>query len=342
MAEVGSNFSILKELNHGLEFLLKSCDADGFWRDFHTLAGRSDEWVSAYVACMLVDVPLPKAQSAAVRVWKKLNRRLHWSCGWGYNAKVPQDADSTAWSLHLQKKLKIKYSLRGFLAQKFLRQHQKPNGGIATYFIPAPIRKFTNLSKTEQFVGWCNDHCCVTALAIPSLGNSKRKSLEYLRNVQQPDGNWIGYWWPDDEYTTLLAVESLFMYGNDKDKIRINNACKWVLRQLNSNDAIFSQTLQKFSPFVTACAAKILVLQPNDANYPFLLRMIRWLLDQQNSDGSWMSSSCLHIPPPNVKSPVKCNNMSSLDGGYVYLDDSRIYSTATIVSLLSLWSLKCQ
>lgn len=70
------------------------------WEDFALPVGCSDSWVTAYVLTSLAEVlqaGLPAEPDVAAPALRWLLRQQAASGGWGYNAGVPPDADSTAW-----------------------------------------------------------------------------------------------------------------------------------------------------------------------------------------------------------------------------------------------------
>lgn len=70
------------------------------WEDFALPVGRSDSWVTAYVLTSLAEVleaGLPAAPDIAAPALRWLLGQQAASGGWGYNASVPPDADTTAW-----------------------------------------------------------------------------------------------------------------------------------------------------------------------------------------------------------------------------------------------------
>ena len=137
------NDGILKGIND----LHHQMSKKGSWQCFETLAGTSDEWVTAFIGSCLASLEINKASELAERAYSFLCGRRFLSAGWGFNKIVPPDADSTAWVIRLgeclQKPLTRKYK-RGIA---FLQKHAYPSGGIATYRNEGPIRLFTALKK---------------------------------------------------------------------------------------------------------------------------------------------------------------------------------------------------
>ena len=70
---------------------------DGTWRDFRTLAGEAEDWTTAYIGAQLGTARVPAASLR--RATSALLARQRPDGGWGYNALVPADGDSTAWAL---------------------------------------------------------------------------------------------------------------------------------------------------------------------------------------------------------------------------------------------------
>src|SRR5436309_2486952 len=89
--------NIRSALHRGLQYTIGKRSPDGLWRDFETLAGTSDQWVSSYVLNSLHS--LADLFSPLHHTQKKLIELQRMNGGWGYNEYVPSDADSTAWAL---------------------------------------------------------------------------------------------------------------------------------------------------------------------------------------------------------------------------------------------------
>jgi hypothetical protein len=185
----------------GLEFLVRARDAEGWWRDFETLAGESDEWVSAFAAWAIA--PLPEGRRLAEDTFGLLAFRER-DEGWGYRAGVPADCDSTAWVCRLAARLGRSCE-PGVAA---LRRSRRENGGMPTYRAAGPIRRFTGLPHTMPFHGWTSPHVCVSANALAVLSGDAALR-RFVENAREPDGGWSGYWWPDRAYPTWLAATAL-------------------------------------------------------------------------------------------------------------------------------------
>ncbi len=291
-------------IDRAISYLKSKRDRRGWWQDFDTLAGASDEWATAFVAAALAESRRERAVAAARESWALLRRRRWWSAGWGYNAAVPADADSTLWVLQLAHRLGVSYSMRIHRAHLFLSKHQRGDGGIATYADAGPIRHYTRLAIPAgiSFRGWCGSHPCVTALAatLPRF-NARDHALSFLRHIQLPDGSWPTYWGCDREYTTALAVEVLARSADSTDAGRVRRAVEWARARLISRSAGSSRGT---SAFATACGVRVLLCARDFQEVAeSLVAALSALLTRQQPDGSWPASAVLRIPPPNVTDP---------------------------------------
>jgi hypothetical protein len=304
-----------------ISFLLGARDRDRWWRDFDTLAGPSDEWVSAYVACALARSGDPEAMAAARETWRLLERRRWWSAGWGYHSKVPCDADSTLWALELARRVGAGPSWRVRRARALLSRHVNERGGVATYANAGLIRLFTGLGGNVRFDGWCAPHVCVSALAASADLDERQRVLGFVRSSQSDDGSWSAYWWTDAEYSTAFAVRALLDSADVSDHARIERAAAWAAARAS------------FSPFATALRLRVLIA----ANQPADEGCVSHLLSEQNADGSWRASARLRIPPPDVVHPDSFDRWveGARGGGAILVDAGRRFTTATVLETLN-------
>ncbi|MBI3944281.1 MAG: terpene cyclase/mutase family protein, partial [Chloroflexi bacterium] len=265
----------------------------------------------------------------AQRAWQALSRRTKPDGGWGYNGQTPADADSITWGLRLAQALHVSASERACRAQEALRRHLGEDGGIVTYAEVEPIRDFAAYPNQLHYGGWTDSHVCVTAAAA-GLQDADIPCLTFLRQRQMPVGGWQGYWWEDDEYTTGLAAEALAQSGDVRDRDRVEKAVAWVRQRVNPAGAVISLAYGENSPFATAWAVRLLLL---DDAAPYtresLRRAVRWLLAQQSPNGSWIASARLRVPPPDVLQP-----QARARGMTVVLDQNRLFTTATVLETL--------
>ncbi|MDH3259475.1 MAG: hypothetical protein OEM81_04530 [Acidimicrobiia bacterium] len=318
------------------EFLLTGRDRRGWWRDFDTLAGASDEWVTAYVAVAIAGEPEQRAREAARHAWRLLRRRRRWERGWGYNRRVPTDADSTLWALQLAERMGNLGGRRASRALDLVARHARPSGAVATFRSAGRIGAFTKLSGSISFAGWCGDHVCVTAAAdIPEYAGHQR-AVEYLRSVQNADGSWTGYWWADDEYPTMLAGRMLGRAAAPDNLERLQRAALAMCSRVDVVGAVATRWHPSGSSFATACAAETMARWGPDSVLDRLERAAGWLLATQAADGAWAASASLRIPPPNVVDPQHHDGWvaSGRGAGSIIFDQNRNYTAATVLSSL--------
>lgn len=307
------------------------------WKDFITLAGFSDEWVTAYVGLILASSKDERAVRAATRSWNALRKRsrLRLKKGWGYNRWTPADADSTGLALNLYLKIKANNPRLYQSTIRFLKLHIQPGGGVKTFAFAKKIRMFTRLSNSYTFSGWCNTHPSVTAV-LAKLPEFNSASLNYLLNEQATDGGWLSYWWVSREYSTLLAVEAILLSSDDRHEQSINAAIKW------SSERVLQLLDQKEIPdlFALANALCILALKKgySDCIDQLLTRGTQVICKHQLKDGSWSASAKLRIPPPDVVNPDTYHNwvIEGKGGGSILTDRNRIFTTATLLKFLLL------
>jgi hypothetical protein len=312
-------------IERAVGYLLHQRTGRGRWQDFDTLAGPSTQWVSAYVALALAQTRDPQALAAAHETWSRLRRRQLLSAGWGYNGRVPSDADSTVWALHLAAALGVQPGRR---AQRFLEGHLTPVGALATFANAGPIRLFTRLPG-HSFAGWCGPHTCVTAAGagLSSLPGRER-ALEWLRGAQRPDGDWRAYWWVSPHYATTLAAEALADVDSAGDKARVRRSVQWTAAEVDRWGS------EGAMPFDQALALRALLLSPETP--PQANAVAEALTSAQLADGSWSPSARLRIPPPQVEDPDAYPwwTEGGRGGGSVQVDQRACFTTATALLAL--------
>lgn len=293
--------------------------------DFDTLAGPSTHWVSAFVALALARSRQPDGLAAALETWARLRRARWWSAGWGFNDRVPSDADSTIWVLHLGAALGAGRNGR---ALRFLSRHITRAGGVRTFASGWAIGAYTRLSGWS-FAGWCSEHACVSAAAatLPDLPDRQRV-LAWLREAQCADGGWISYWWESRHYATAMAAETLAMTSNADDVQRVARAAHWAARDLAERDAAVS-------PFERAFALRTLLAGPSTS--AAAASTLARLVDSQLADGSWIPSARLRIPPPHVADPDRYESWIEQGGGggSVQSDRHACFTTAAVLMALA-------
>ncbi|MES1975994.1 MAG: hypothetical protein V4472_26345 [Pseudomonadota bacterium] len=299
-------------IENATDFLVAGQNQAGWWLDYDGFSeGTADEWVTAYVAHALHDSARADARDGAARAWHLLKARAR--SGWGWNFLQPADADSTIWGLRLASDLSQSETREAREATEFLRQHLDADGGIATY------RRHVYAQWVDAKAvnpAWYDAHACVTAAAahVPGLGLAP---LSYVRSTQRENGEWRGYWWQSDRYTTALAAEALAATGDAEDANRVQRAVAATRAWLERDG--WGETLRE-PPFDAAWALRTLLLRPMDG-WETIERLADHLQHAGREDGSWVASAALAIP--------------NRQGDIVQAIDSRRYfTTATVLSAL--------
>jgi hypothetical protein len=316
---------IASSLQKGVRFLLDARDSDGFWRDFRTLAGPSDEWVTGYIGSILARFGGREGMETARASFRALLKSRMILAGWGYNRRVPPDADSTAWALALAQEICPPVrSLRLLRAARFLEKHIVRSGGVATYGRSLPIRAFTRLNRRVSFRGWCMPHVCVSAACASVAATRQALILDFIRESQEPDGSWRSYWWSEHEYATAFAMEALSRTGDVADRACCERGAAWIEAR-KGQQAAFAQALGLRA-----------LLAAGRRDSPRVPELLDQLLLSQRNDGSWESSAHLRIPPPDVVDPdsYPAWREGTGGGGSVQTDVRRSFTTATVVCAL--------
>ncbi|MBF0543917.1 MAG: terpene cyclase/mutase family protein [Candidatus Riflebacteria bacterium] len=309
-----SSNKLSEAVEAALAFLLTCRAQSGWWQDYDGFSeGLSDEWVTAYVGCMLTQIRDSQAEKAARRAWSLLANRQR--AGWGWNYLQSGDADSTIWALRLASQLGEINSGRAKISLEFLRRHINSSGGISTY-LPENREDWGNQENINPT--WYDTHTCVTAAAANLVALGK-EPMNYIRKNQQTAGNWESYWWKSPVYATAQAVDAIKLHGIDADRGLINRAIDWIRN-------FFESPIEKpdpiSSPFDSALALCILLSVPGK---PCSLteKITNQILASQNLDGSWNGSAILSFPNA-LKQTINA------------FDNRRTITTATVLRAIQL------
>ncbi|WP_309387785.1 prenyltransferase/squalene oxidase repeat-containing protein [Cerasicoccus frondis] len=305
----------------GLDYLLKARKPTGWWHDYADLGndGPSDVWISAYVALVLSEQPDPQCQRAARWIWQLLQHRGLQSGGWGWSDVILPDADSTIWGLLLGYSLGEKNSPRIEAAKRFLTEHQLPSGGFACYIHRYYFEATGNTTPPPAIKGWFEENMCITA-ASSRLPEYSEQICARLRKMQQEDGHWNAYWWPDVEYSTMLATLGLAQACDPANESSLESARQWAAQRISPSGYVCTSHYPEGSIFATACCARILLqAKVTEAYREPLERALKVLIDSQLDMGCWPSSAIMYTPQHDM----------------TLLHDARsVCTTATVIAAL--------
>jgi hypothetical protein len=296
-----------RALSHAIAYLLDLQGADGSWTDLWLTVGASDAWVTGFVGTALAEarrdgfVPgdLGGAVAEAIEhACSWLNSTIARRGGWGYNATVPPDADSTAWGVTL---LAIAGHVVPPTALRLLERHRVAGAGFRTY----------------QRAGhaWGRPLPDVAATALRAAFEVKTLSREglavaWLADVAptvRADGTWPPYWWSSSIYPTGIALDVWALAGRPGQRRGMAPAA----------------TGRAPTAFEQAWLAIIALAgcdDPGSWSPP-----LRALLDLQQDDGGWPSGRFLIVPG------VKPADIHQVPVG----DARRLLTTASAVMALT-------
>ena len=322
----GSTRTLAAAIAASASFLLDARDSGGTWRDFEAIREGSDEWVCAYVAAALARRGGTAARHAARTAWWRL-ARLRTEAGWGYNARIPVDADSTSWVLRLAASLgkgrvpalKETYAL--------VRAHRDPAGGVSS-FLPDALGASPGQVPVE-LVGWCMAHAEVTA-AAGALHGFAGSSARWLARAQRPEGSWRSYWYDEDAFASAFAAEHLATRRDPVSRRALARAARWAAARVAADGSVPAAGLAGGSPFAAACCLRILLSArlAQDSGRA-VERIAMWLLAEQLPNGGWRGSAPLRETRPADSDPQSFGERQ----GFAW-DERSLFTTATVLEAL--------
>jgi hypothetical protein len=286
-------------------FLRERQDARGYWRDFSLPAGSSDAWVTGYVGAALMRSNRGELRGLAERGLRALTEAQEQRLGWGYNAQVPADADSTVWGLRLAESLGHGARHESARANQFFEKHLGADGGVCTYADAGPVRRFVGLAEQDSFAGWTQAHTCVTAAAA-GLGKYRARLLPYLKSSQRDVGAWSAYWWFSDEYATAEAVEALVAEREPEEtsvtpaRLSVRRAAEWATDRCQR---LMTGARARPPSFALSLALRAALACPEVVDTKVVAASLLRLVEWQKSDGAWPASARLRVPRPDCLAP---------------------------------------
>jgi squalene-hopene/tetraprenyl-beta-curcumene cyclase len=136
-----------------------------------------------------------------------------------------------------------------------------------------------------------------------------KKALDFIREHQEDDGSWYGRWGVNYIYGTWQVLRGLHALGLDMDEPWLQKAGHW-LESVQRPDGGWGERCNTYDDPVfkgqgpstasqTAWAVMGLCTF-GDPNLPSLVRGIQYLIDTQNSDGSWTEQEITGTGFPKV------------------------------------------
>ena len=331
--------TIIHRLNIAKDFIIKHQNDNGSWIDYDTNAGLSNVWSTAFILNNISNLDFNKKHIKKSISFLKDNKQENL---WGYNTSMICDSDSTSFALTSLAKNKVNISeeLDLYLSQ------QQFKGGYSTYTNKQKLIECLNF-ECSNVEGWMQEHICVSAVSYYLMetlnlkSNSKDNLYNFLLKSQNQNGLWDSYWWTSPIYATSFIIQAYFI-NNSKGNESINKAIIGLL-SLQQNDGSYIDSNNAKSPFYTALV--IIAFCSNKTIYSKYQNEIKlalkWLLSQQTTDGSFLSTYSLQIPEANILNPKSVTNWSKEENhttNIICNDFMRLFTTSTCVKALDIYS----
>jgi len=275
-------------IHRGVTYLSRTQHPTGNWTDFWLPVGTSDAWVTAYAGLALAEVAATSrahettkrlAHARAFQASDWLLAHQHPRGGWGYNATVDADADSTAHALSLIARLG---KAPPTAAVHRLLTHHAAGGLYRTY------------AWQDERHAWTQPTADVTAAvlrAFHDLGHMNAAALRdawtsALAPLQRQDGSWPGFWWTNPSYATGLVLEVWRAAGRPDltHPLRVHRPSGAF--DLAWHTLALATVGEHEAASESACS----------------------LLAMQSEDGAWASSDMLLVPPARTGSVIKSHD----------------------------------
>jgi squalene-hopene cyclase-like protein len=197
---------------------------------------------------------------------------------WGYNDKVPLDADDSAFVLRTLKKLGKRWS-----PEPLFKFYKKTPSAFVTFESSHFQPRFVTQKSTRNNK-WM--HPEVNANIYQLLAGTENENvinLDMIANAQHADGYWKSYFYPSRYYNTYVSLGAV--HGKNQYEEQEQKALAFLKNSQNENGSWGNGT----DEFETALALNALA-ECDQLNEEFV-RGLEHLLEVQLQNGSWKNES---------------------------------------------------
>jgi squalene-hopene/tetraprenyl-beta-curcumene cyclase len=127
-----------------------------------------------------------------------------------------------------------------------------------------------------------------------------QKAIEFIFREQESDGSWFGRWGVNYLYGTFLVLRGLEAMGIWNHEPQIQQAAEWI-RMVQNYDGGWGETCGSYDdpntrgigPSTASQTAWAILglLAAGDTRSDSVAKGVRWLLQQQNAEGTWEESA---------------------------------------------------
>jgi squalene/oxidosqualene cyclase-like protein len=207
-------------------------------------------------------------------------------------------------------------------AAYFLLSRQNDDGGFGTYERRRGGPLLESLNPSEMFGSCMTERSYIecTASCVGALARVERargqdggplvtppersrikvaiaRGVRLLREAQQPDGSWLGFWGINFTYATFHVVEALHAVGARRFDPSMAGAVRFLLSKQKADGGWgehYTSCLEEryvehpeSQATMTAWALLALLAAGQDPAAAPVTRAVRWLAARQRHDGSW-------------------------------------------------------
>ena len=199
-------------------------------------------------------------------------------------------------------------------AADFMLRSQNPDGGFGSYEAIRSAIGLEWLNPAEMFGDSMTEHSfvectasCIAALAVcrdrlpeirdgSAIADSIARGALWLRRNQGDDGSWRGVWGVQYIYGTLFGIRGLIAGGSGPRDPALRAACCWLLERQREDGGWGEHhsgclsgryVSHEESQVIQTSWALIALLEAGETDWAAISRGARFLLDAQESDGTW-------------------------------------------------------